>query len=127
MASRKQQIYCRLLYRGLIFLRSICGQATHLTAEELLRSQRTFEVGWQHANFLHHVHVSILEPDYVENDIGFINFAFPCHVERLGDMLSPETTALMLEFYEGVPESLRPQLTWHPSEEFRRLAGRGAS
>jgi hypothetical protein len=32
----------------------------------------------------------------------------------------------MLEFYEGVPERLRPQLTWHPPAELRRLAAEEA-
>ncbi|HEU5115981.1 MAG TPA: hypothetical protein VFT74_04825 [Isosphaeraceae bacterium] len=30
--------------------------------------------------------------------------------------------ALMLAFYEDVPESLRLRLTWHPTPELRALA-----
>src|SRR5262245_50713930 len=114
MPSRKQEIYCRLLYKGLISLRMLCGRGSVPTAEELLGLQREFEIGWEQANFLHHVHISILEPEYVANDISFINFAFPVHIERLGDRLGPETARLMLAFYEGVPEHLRSQVRWHP-------------
>jgi hypothetical protein len=33
-----------------------------------------------------------------------------------------EIAALMLEFYEGVPDGMHSQLTWNPSAEFRALA-----
>ncbi|WP_439627407.1 hypothetical protein [Gemmata sp.] len=125
MASRKQEIYCALLYDGLIHIRFLCGRGARLSAEEALNFQGWFEVGWEEANFLHHVHNSILDPEYVENDISFINFAFPCHISRMGHQLGGSKAALMLEFYEGVPEALHPQLTWHPSKEFRVLAAQG--
>src|SRR5262249_27628731 len=78
--------------------------------------------GFEEANLLHHVHCSILEPEYVDNDISFVDWGFRVYVERLGDRLSAETAALMLEFYEGVPEELRSRLEWHPSAELRELA-----
>lgn len=124
MPSRKQTIYCELLYSGILHLRMLCSRGAHATAEEALRLREAFEAGWEEANFLHHVHVSILEPKYVENDIGFINWAFPVHIARLGDSLGATTARLMLEFYEGVPDALRPQLEWHPTPEFRQLASR---
>jgi len=125
VATRKQVIYCRLLYNGLLYLRMLCGCADRATAEELAGFQREFEIGSEQANFLHNVHLSILEPEYLDNDITFVNFAFPCHIERLGDRLDSDTAALMLEFYEGVPEALRPRLSWHPGEAFRLLAAQG--
>ena len=124
MASRKQEIYCQLLYHGLLELRMLCTRGSHVTAEEMFGLQSEFELGWERANFLHRVHISLLEPEYVSNDISFINWAFPCHIERLGDRLGAETAALMLEFYENVPEAMRSQLEWHPSAEFRSLAAK---
>jgi hypothetical protein len=85
-----------------------------------------FRWGFEQANFLHRVHLSILEPEYVGNDISFINWAFPVHIEWLGAKLGAKTAALMLEFYDGVPEALRPQLEWHPTAEFRQLAAQGS-
>jgi hypothetical protein len=125
VASRKQLIYCRLLYNGLIHLRMLCGCVNRASAEEIAGLQREFAIGWERANFLHNVHLSILEQEYVDNDITFINFAYPVYIEGLGDRLSPETAGLMLEFYEGVPAALRFQLSWHPSKEFRLLAAQG--
>jgi hypothetical protein len=63
-----------------------------------------------------------LEPEFVDNDISFVNLAFPVHIERLGRKLPAETARLMVEFYDLVPEPLRPQLSWHPNPELRRLA-----
>jgi hypothetical protein len=81
-----------------------------------------FGDGFEEANLLHHIHCSILVPEYVENDISFINWGFRVYVERLGDRLSPETAALILSFYEGVPEEMCSLLEWHPSPELRALA-----
>lgn len=122
MASRKQVIYTRLLRDGILGLRFLCAMGSRATAEQLPRLREALEAGWEQANFLHRVHGSILEPGYVDNDITFINLAFPCPIERLGEHLGAETAALMLEFYEDVPGELRSQLCWHPSTEFRSLA-----
>jgi hypothetical protein len=123
MPSRKQVIYCRLLYHGLLHLRAICGGGAWGTDKEVLALREEFRLGQEHANFLHRVHSSILQPEYVDNDLTFINWAFPVHIQRFGDQLDADTASLMLEFYKGVPDSLRSQLEWHPSPEFLRLAG----
>lgn len=122
MPTRKQEIYCRLLYDGILELRMICSGGEWGTDEKVLAMREEFQYGNDLANFLHRVPGSILEPGYVDNDITFINLAFPCHIERFGNRLGAETAALMLEFYEGVPDGLRAQLSWHPSAEFRSLA-----
>ena len=83
-----------------------------------------FRLGFEITNFLHRVHGSILEPEYVDNDITFINWAFPTHIGRMGNRLGAETAALMIEFYDGVPEAMRPELTWHPDAALKQLAGR---
>ncbi len=122
MPSRKQMIYCQLLRWGILQLRMLCARGAWGTEEQVIVPRDAFKLGWEEANFLHRVHGSILEPEYVDNDITFINWAFPCHIQRFGDQLGAETARLMLEFYEGVPERLRSQLTWHPTPEFRQLA-----
>jgi hypothetical protein len=123
MPSRKQAIYCKLLRNGILHLRMLCAGGAWGTDEQVLAMREEFCFGHELANFLHRVHGSILEPEYVDNDITFINWAFPVHIQRLGDRLDCETAALMLEFYEGVPDSLRSLVTWRPSAEFRQLAG----
>ena len=122
MPTQKQVIYCRLLKAGLLHLRAVCAGGGWGTGEQVSRMREAFRVGNEIANFLHRVPGSVLEPEYVDNDVSFINHAFPVHLKRLGDRLDAETAALMLAFYDGVPESLRPELTRHPGEDLRRLA-----
>ena len=93
-----------------------------MPADKFLEFRNVLEIGFEQANFLHKVHLSILDPDYVKNDISFINWAFPDYLKRLGKVLDSATANLMLEFYENVPEHLRSELTWHPNADFRRLA-----
>src|SRR5262245_48461366 len=100
----------------------VCAGGGWGTDGQVRALREEFRIGHEQANFLHRVHSSILEPEYVDNDISFINWAFPVHIQWLGDRLGAETANLMLEFYEGVPETMRSQLEWHPSAEFRSLA-----
>lgn len=122
MSTRKQEIYCQFLRRGILNLRFLCAMGTRATPEQLPQLQASLEAGFEQANFLHRVHASILEPEYLDNDISFINFAFPCHIRRLGDHLEAEIATLIVEFYDGVPDHLRSQLSWHPSPNLRALA-----
>ena len=122
MASRKQEILCELLRSGLLSLRLTCGMGEHLPWWYLLRKREIFRLGWEEANFLHNVHLSISEPEFLGNDLGFINFAFPAHIKRLGSKLSPQKAKLLIEFRDLVPPHLRSQLTWQPSEELKRMA-----
>ena len=123
MASRKQQILCELLHSGLVSLRLTCGMGEKLSWWSLLRNREIFRIGWEEANFLHNVPQSILEAEFLENDLGFINFDFPAHVKRLGTRLSRQKASLMIEFYDLVPQHLRGKVTWRPSEELKRFAG----
>jgi hypothetical protein len=123
--SRKQLLYCQFLQVGLIRLRMLCGVSEGCSGPALFSMQEAFGDGFEEANLLHHVHCSILEPEYVENDIGFINWGFRVYTERLGDRLSAETAALMVAFYEDVPDELRSRLKWQPSAELRALAAQG--
>jgi hypothetical protein len=122
MASHKQLLYCEFLQFGILRLRVLCGIAEGCRDEDLLGMREAFGLGFEEANLLHHVHCSILEPDYEANDISFINWAFPTHIERVGPHLTADTARRMVEFYDGVPAALRGELTWHPSEALRRLA-----
>jgi hypothetical protein len=127
MPSRKQLLYCQFLQLGILRLRMLCGSAEGCSDAGLLGLREAFGDGFEEANLLHHVHCSILEPGYVDNDIGFINWGFRVHVERLGDRLGAETAALMVAFYDDVPAELRARLEWHPSAELRTLAAQGAA
>ena len=123
MVSRKQQILCEFLHGGLVSLRLTCGMGESLSWWSLLRHREIFRIGWEEANFLHNMHLSISEAEFLENDVSFINLAFPAHIKRLGPRISQRKASLMVEFYDLVPQHLRGGVTWRPNEELRRLAG----
>ena len=126
MSSRKQEIYCEILGLGIMHLRSLFSAAKlelkGATEQSLLDLQKTLQQGFDGANFLHNIHLTVLEPDYVEMDLSFINLAFPIYINRLGETIPPQLVELMLEFYDLVPTHLRSQLSWHPSLQFRSYA-----
>ncbi|HEU5115982.1 MAG TPA: hypothetical protein VFT74_04830 [Isosphaeraceae bacterium] len=76
MASRKQWLYCRFLEMGISRLRVLCGIAEGCSEAELLDMSESFRDRFDVANLLHNIHGSILKPDYVDNDIRFINWEF---------------------------------------------------
>ena len=85
MASRKQAVYLKLLKDGILYLRAVCAGGSRASDEQGLAMREGFRIGNEMANFLHRVDVSVLEPEYVDNDVSFINYAFPTHVGRMGD------------------------------------------
>ena len=45
----------------------------------------------------------------------------------MGHRLGSETAAPMIDFYNGVPDSMRRVLTWHPDPALRELPGRSGT
>ena len=80
------------------------------------------DIAWDQANFLHNVHQSILDPEFKEEDVWFINTAFRTLVERLGSWIPQKTAGLMIEFHDLVPPGLREKVTWEPDQELKRRA-----
>src|SRR4051812_37257727 len=98
-ASRKQRVYCEMLAYGLLKLRGICSGAD----DEVwwgLHGREQADLGFEVANLLHHVPGSVLEPDFVDDDLRFINIAFHAYVERVGEAVTQDEARLMTEFYD---------------------------
>jgi hypothetical protein len=120
--SPKQFIYCRLMNHGFVMLRAQQSWAAYQSWWWLFRYRRRFfRQGYALANLLHNLHRSILDPEFGENDLGFVNHAIPRYLKQVGGEVEPYLVGLLLAFYESVPPQLRERLTWHPSTELRSL------
>jgi hypothetical protein len=117
--SRKQEIYAEMIWLGFVALRAICGSGASVGWD-----RQECEQGWSVANLLHNASGSILLPEYTDNDINFINLAIPHYLEGPQGIFEHEFCRLLIEFHDLVPDELRAQITWHPSEELRRAVER---
>lgn len=105
--SRKQDIYRELLQFGLPYLRSLRS----LRWWEKRRRQALSE----EAEFLHNLHVSILEPEFMDHDIWFLNHqarSFLAHAEPRYAPCYEHHGRLIRELFTLVPEPLRHKLEW---------------
>jgi hypothetical protein len=108
------------MHFGFVELRVILGMG----AEDpgwLVHHRELFDQGCELANLLHNMPASILDPEFGECDINFINIAIPVYLERAGEPPNRELLSLLIAFHDAVPSgSLRDRITWHPTKELRR-------
>jgi hypothetical protein len=90
----------------------------------LLEHRDDFRYGFALADLLHRVHGSIVEPDFLENDITFINFAIPDYLRVVGAGVEPAVVKRFVLLYDAVPETMRKLLTWQPTQAHRQVAAR---
>jgi hypothetical protein len=105
--SRKQEIYREFLQFGLPCLRGV-------------RYFRWWQTGRRRAlyvevEFLHKLYVSILEPEFVDHDIWFLNHLarwFLTHADPRHAACYCHHQRLIRELFTLVPERLRDKLKW---------------
>lgn len=85
MASRKQLIYREFLRRGLSWLRSVKGL-------RLWNRKQRFAL-YVETEFLHNLYVSILEPDFIDHDIWFLNKQARWYIDNADPNCCPNLTA----------------------------------
>jgi hypothetical protein len=110
--SRKQVIYRELLQFGLPSLRSV----RHLRWWQ--RALR--EALYVEAEFLHNLYVTILEPDFMDHDIWFLNNQarwFLTHADPKHLACYFHHERLIHELFALVPERLRDKLTWQGPDQ----------
>ena len=123
MESAKQRLYCLLIHHGFVTLRCHQSFAAYGSWWWLIRHRRgVFREGYALANLLHNIHYTILQPEFTEADIGFINEAIPVYIRQVEGEIDTRLVGLLLAFYDAVPSTLRERLTWHPSEDLRALS-----
>jgi hypothetical protein len=124
MKSPKQDALCWLVGHGFCLLRAMQNAAATASTGWLLEHRDGFRHGFALADLLHRVHGSIVEPDFVENDITFINFAIPDYLRVVGAGVDPAVVKRFVLLYDAVPEATRGVLTWQPTEAHRQVAAR---
>ena len=105
--SRKQEIYREFLQFGLPYLRGV-------------RYFRCWQPGrrralYKEAEFLHDLYVTILEPEFVDHDIWFLNHQARWFLTHADPRLAPcyyHHQGLIRELFTLVPERLRGKLEW---------------
>jgi hypothetical protein len=105
--SRKQEIYREFLQFGLPYLRGV-------------RYFRWWQMGrrralYMEAEFLHNLYVTILEPEFVDHDIWFLNHQarkFLTHADPKHAVYYFHHQGLIRELFPLVPERLRGKLEW---------------
>lgn len=110
--GRKQEIYRELLQFGLPHLRAI----RTLRWWQAARRRALYE----EAEFLHSLHVSILEPEFVDHDFWFLNHqarSFLEHADPRHAACYDQHRRLIRELFALVPEQLRTKLEWPGPDE----------
>src|SRR6516164_5962639 len=105
--SRKQEIYRELLQFGLPSLRAV----RHLRWWQ--KSRR--EALYVEAELLHNLYATILEPEFVEHDIWFLNHQanwFLTHADPKHVASYYHHEHLIQELFTLVPKRLRDKLMW---------------
>ncbi len=110
--SRKQEIYRELLRFGLPYLRSVWS----LRWWERARRRALYE----EAEFLHNLGVSILDPEFGDHDLWFLNHQARRFLEHADPRHAPcceHHRRLVRELFALVPEPLRHNLEWAGPED----------
>ena len=67
------------------------------------------------AEFLHHLYVSILEPEFVDHDVWFLNHQARWYLENADPRYCPNLDAnrvAIQELFQLMPESMHSKLEW---------------
>ena len=113
--SRKQEIYREFLQFGLPYLRGVRYFRWWQTA----RRQGLYA----EAEFLHNLYVTILEPEFVDHDIWFLNHQarwFLTHADPRHAACYYHHAGLIRELFTLVPAQLRDKLEWTGPDELPR-------
>ena len=110
MPSKKQRILTELLYDRIIIARGLVPG----TLWTRIRHGKACQWAWDELNFIHNIPFSLLEEEYTDNDIDFINFGIGYYLEGHLQKVSNHLAWLLIEFIEGVPENRKNEVTWTP-------------
>ncbi len=121
--SPKQAMYRWLIHHGFVVLRGLQSSAAFGSWWWLFRyRRRTWGYGIALANLLHRLNETLFEADFTDTDFGFLNHAVPRFFQQIGETADTNLVAMLVQLHDMVPEEQRSRLTWHPSEQHRRMA-----
>jgi hypothetical protein len=126
--TAKQQFYAWMVHHGFVVLRSHQSFAASGSWWWRVRyGRKVFGDGWALADLLHNLHYSILDPEFGDNDLGFVNEAIPNYLRRVGADLDSRLVCMLVGFHDAVPPEWQDRLTWHPSPELRAVVERATA
>ena len=103
--SRKQEIYTELLFWSLPTIRNIQSRSAWIKARD--------KSCYQEAEFVHTLHSSILEPEFVDNDIYFLNHQARTYFKNGNCSIAYNAQIELLnELFSLVPKELKNELVW---------------
>jgi hypothetical protein len=105
--SQKQIVYREILKRGLPYLRKVFSlQGGNVEAKEALSAE---------LEFIHNIPISILDPDFIEHDLWFLNHQAKTFFSSPLAKYSPNYNvyvALIRTLFDEVPSEYRNRLSW---------------
>lgn len=105
--SRKQEIYQEMLFWAVPYIRNI---QTHSFISKAFNKSC-----YEEAELVHNIHVSILEPEFIDHDIHFLNYQARSYFEQAESTGTPCFSAqcrLIAELFALVPVNMRGDLQW---------------
>ena len=102
--SRKQKLYVEILWRALPYIRGMSQAGLW----RRIRDRSAYE----EAEFIHNLPVSILEPEFTEHDIWFLNHQARFYVTQSGSPHVATHLPYIAELFRLVPDEVRPKLEW---------------
>ncbi len=103
--SRKQEIYTELLFWSLPTIRNVQSGSFWSKARD--------KSCYYESELVHTLHTSILESEFVDNDIHFLNYQAKSYFENgTCSVAYNAQIALINELFELVPENRKGNLLW---------------
>lgn len=87
-----------------------------------LFGKRHYARAFEDLNLIHKIPLSILDPDFTQNDIDFINHGISTYVSKVGRGIDSRTAWNLIAVFDSVPEALRSEIRWLPPSWLRDLA-----
>lgn len=109
--TRKQELYQDMLWWGLPWIWNVATWGWW----RRWRGRLACKGAWCEAELIHNLPNSILEEEFTEHDICFLNHQARCYYEQCSSQLSPLYSAQMErlhELFSLVPPELRCKLEW---------------
>ncbi|SCZ64962.1 MULTISPECIES: zinc ABC transporter substrate-binding protein [Photorhabdus] len=104
---KKNEVYIKMLALSLPYIRNIQTHSKKLKGRDL---SCYFE-----AELIHNLHHSILDENFQEHDIYFLNHQAKYYYENCNDIISPNYNQHLFyikELFDMIPENLKEKLIW---------------
>lgn len=118
MPSNKQEALADLMHW--LICRSRGPQSYGLLSR--IMRKREYQRVLEDLNLIHKIPLSILDPEFTENDIDFINWAVSSYVAKVGQEIDSRIAHNLIVVFDSVPETLRHKIRWAPPAWLREIA-----